>query len=494
MPREKLFHLIHSLSPIEKKFFKQYAHRHIFETETIYLQLFDAITKQSTYDEEKLKKQLQPASFNKNFHKAKGYLYSQILKSLVIRKSKTSSFSHALELLSTVEILCEKQLFFNAQEQLEQVKIICEENEFQELALTAIRWEEAIAASSQLMNPGTDIMLADNYSKRKELLGEISLTVEYRYLFFQWSLINAPFTPQAPDADKKLAILFNNQLLKPENFPAAKAPRRFYLGLNAMKARLKGEHDRALELTTQIVQIMESYPRDFYYTEVLVIYTYYSIVMDAVAAVKFSIAERYLAKLKQLQPQSPQIRYNHFHLMLATELTVFKAMNQRTECLAAIDAYEKSLRYYKSGISRIHEFKNYLLIMNWLVKEKKFEKAITFINMMLDEKVTEKRILPFQYHARLLTMLVHFELKNLSFLEHLVRQTGYYFSRYPLNLSFPTILLQFFRNTLKPKVVLKNELELLEKKLAAVKDQPQEKNAFNSFLECGWLQNMGIFK
>lgn len=494
MPREKLFNLVHSLSAIEKKFFGQYARRHVSETETIYLQLFDAITKQPAYDEAKLKKQFQSTSLKKNFHKAKGYLYSLILKSLVIRKSETSAYSYALELLSTVEILCEKQLFSSAQEQLEQVKITCEENEFQELSLAAIRWEEAIAASSQLMNPGTGILLADNYSKRKELLREVSLTIEYRYLFFEWSLIHAPFTPAGPDAQEKLAALFNHPLLQPENFPAAKAPRRFFLGLNAMKARLSGEHDKALEQTIHIALLLESYPPGFYYTEVLLIYTYYSIVMDGVAAGKFSIAGSYLAKLKQLQPQSPQTSYNHFHLLLASELKVLKAMNRRTECIEVIDAYEGSLRHYKSGVSRIHEFGNYLLIMNWLVKEKEYDRAITFINMMLNEKITEKRILPFQYHARLLTMLVHFELKNLSLLEHLVRQTAYYFSRHPLNLSFASILLQFFRNVLKPKAVLQTELELLSQKLETVRDLPHEKNAFNNFLECGWLQNLGVFK
>lgn len=494
MPRDKLYQLIHALTTVEKKFFQQYARRHVTETDTIYLQLFNAISKQASYDESKLKKQLPLASYNLHFHKAKAYLYSLILKSLVIRKSNSSAYSQVLELLCSIEILCEKQFFEQALELLEEVKELCRAHEFQELALAAIRWEESIAATSHLMTAGADLKMADNYSKRKDLLDEITLTVEYRYLFFKWSLINAPFTPPSTDAIERLAIFFKDPLLDPENLPKSKAPKRFHMGLNAMKARLEANHAKAFELSIGIVKIMESYPRGFYYTEMLLIYAYYSVIMDAVSAGKFSAAEKYLAKLKKLHPENPQLSYNHFHLLLASELTVLKAMERKRECLTLIDTFEKSIHRFKPGISRFHEYRNYLLIMNWLVKVKEYERAIIFINLMMQEKVADQRVLPFQYHARLLMLVVHYELKNLELLEYLVRQVDYYFSKHPLPLHFPGILLLYFKNILKPKSNLQAEQEELTRKLEEVRKNPNEKNGFKGFLDCGWLQNRGILK
>lgn len=494
MPRDKLFQLIHALTAVEKKFFQQYARRHVTETDTIYLQLFNAISKQATYDESKLKKQLPLAAYNEHFHKAKAYLYSLILKSLVIRKSSHSPYSQVLELLCSIEILCEKQFFEQALELLEEVKKLCQLHEFQELALAAIRWEESIAATSQMMNTGDDLKIADNYSNRRELLSEISLTVEYRYLFFKWSLINAPFTPPSTDANERLAILFNDPLLQPENLPESKAPKRFHLGLNAMKARMESNHQKAYELSMEIVKIMETYPRGFYYTEMLLIFTYYSVIMDAVNAGKFPAAEKNLAKLKKLHPENPQLSYNHFHLLMASELTVLNAMERKKECLALIDTFEKSLHRFTPGISRIHEYRNYLLIMNWLVRAREYERAIVFINLMMHEKVADKRVLPFQYHARLLMLVVHYELRNYELLEYLVRQVEYYFSKHPLPLHFPGVLLLYFKNILKPKSNQLAEQKILSGKLDEVRKNQNEKTGFNSFLDCGWLQNHGIVK
>lgn len=489
MPKEKLFSLIQSLSPVEKKFFHHYARRHIYETDTIYLKLFDAIDGQKSYNETRIRQQLSVKPSEKNFHKVKAYLYSLILKSLVIRKSETSSYSQALELLGSVEILCEKQMFRSALEQLELLKKICEEHEFQELALAAIRWEEAISATSQMMNSGDGIQLADYYAKRKNLLHEIAQTVEYRYLFFEWSMINAPFTPPGPDVQEKLAILFGHPLLQPENFPKHNALRRFYFGLNAMKARLYGDHEKAFELSKSIVHIMESYPRGFYYTEILLIYTYYSIVMDAVNAGKFSEAENYLIKLKRLKPESPQIIYSHFHLGFAGELTVLKAMNRIQESLTVIDNFEKSLHLFKPGVSKIHEYRNYLLVMNWLIHIREFDRAIPFINLMKQEKSSDSRVIPFQYHARLLMLVVHFELQNFELLEYLIRHTEYYFSKHPLKLAYPGLLIRFFKNILKPRIKWEREMVTLLQKLDAIRNDPKENYSLRSFEECGWLQS-----
>ena len=126
MAREKLFNLIHSLTAREKKFFQQYARRHVQGTDTIYLQLFEAIAAQAEYDEEAIKAQFKNPSFEKNFHNPKGYLYDLILKSLVIHKSEDSAYSRALEGLSMTEILCEKLLFAEALEELQKVRLMAD--------------------------------------------------------------------------------------------------------------------------------------------------------------------------------------------------------------------------------------------------------------------------------------------------------------------------------------------------------------------------------
>ena len=75
-----LFQLIKSLSRGEKRNFKLLTQ--LTSGDKKYIQLFDAIDKESDYDESKIIKDLKDDDFTRQFSVAKNYLYNSILKSL----------------------------------------------------------------------------------------------------------------------------------------------------------------------------------------------------------------------------------------------------------------------------------------------------------------------------------------------------------------------------------------------------------------------------
>lgn len=77
-----LHRLIKSLTKPEKRYFKVFSSRHVIGDQNNYLVLFDAIDRQSEYDEAKLLKKFKNEPFVKRFSIAKSRLYNAILKSL----------------------------------------------------------------------------------------------------------------------------------------------------------------------------------------------------------------------------------------------------------------------------------------------------------------------------------------------------------------------------------------------------------------------------
>ena len=76
-PSAELFDLVKSLSKSEKRFFKLSSSLQTGEKN--YLQIFDAIEKQSSYDEAALKKQFAKETFVKHFPSEKNHLLPRII-------------------------------------------------------------------------------------------------------------------------------------------------------------------------------------------------------------------------------------------------------------------------------------------------------------------------------------------------------------------------------------------------------------------------------
>jgi len=84
---------------------------------------------------------------------------------------------------------------------------------------------------------------------------------------------------------------------------------------------------------------------------------------------------------------------------------------------------------------------------------------------------------------------VHFELTNYDLLDHLIRQTEYFFTTRKPEWRFPKELLQLFKRLLKPNANTEQEFERLRQKLKELELSGEEKLMVDSFLSCGWLES-----
>ena len=110
---KRLFSLIKSLTPTEKRYFVSH-HSQANSKEKNYFRLFKEIDKQSVYNEKALKEKFRNEAFTKQFWVAKHYLYHLILKSLIQYKGTKSKLGWFTQEINKLEILHDKGLYEEA--------------------------------------------------------------------------------------------------------------------------------------------------------------------------------------------------------------------------------------------------------------------------------------------------------------------------------------------------------------------------------------------
>lgn len=139
-----LFDLIHSLTKSEKRYFKLMSSRHAIGGENNYIVLFDAIEKQSVYDEEKLFKIFKGEAFLNRFSITKKRLYDHILSSLDAFHSINSTEAQLHKMIHSYDILFEKSLYEQSRRVLRSAEKLAIKNEMHEILLLIAKKEKKL--------------------------------------------------------------------------------------------------------------------------------------------------------------------------------------------------------------------------------------------------------------------------------------------------------------------------------------------------------------
>ena len=122
-----LFTLIHSMNKAEKRNFKLYIKKMEESTGQKLVQVFDAISKTKTNDEQKIVAKLSGISATQ-FSNLKRHLYQQILTSLRLLTIQKNIEIQIREQLDFARILYGKGLFHQSLKILERIRIQAKEN------------------------------------------------------------------------------------------------------------------------------------------------------------------------------------------------------------------------------------------------------------------------------------------------------------------------------------------------------------------------------
>jgi hypothetical protein len=422
-----LFLLVKSLSKSEKRYFKIFAAGG--SRDTNYLRLFDFIDKQKAFDDSAIHQHFKGSAFTEQLHVAKIYLSELILKSLRNYYADESVNGRLLDLLRDVEILYNRELYDASLLKLEKAEKLAVRYERLPLLLEIKQWKRKMAISHSSLGPGIvdEILQTEKLTlgklldlheywdkthhvfeavKRKDFLKQLdkrktttlqSLTL-HRHLLYTYYLMNR----QSQKAEREIAMLIGEL----EKHPVRVA-------------------DDPASYATTISNKIGLLLREQRWEEV-------EVLINAMRAV----------------PLKYKLGQNKFTVRLwlrifNLELELYRDSKQLSKGLALIREVESFLNKHKTGIPDNYRIMLYYQITCIYFLKGNYSKSLKWVNEIVNANFGETRN-ELQCYARLLNLVIHFELNNIIVLRYAVDSCRRFFKKKKLSGGFENELLALF--------------------------------------------------
>ncbi len=486
-----LFNLVKSLSKQEKRYFKLYASRHIIGEQNNYVLLFDAIDKQSAYNEEKIKKKFEGETFVKQLHVAKNYLYKLILSALRQYQANTKEDDFYNQ-MKNVQILFDKGLYKQSEKIANRIKKSAVENERFLQVLEIYNWEH------------TTIHVHNNFKKLDHYINvdfqEVMANLEkyQNYLDFQL-LIDQIFVPYwkkgsiRNEKDKQvLSQLFEKDLYKSAENAKSFNARYFYHNARFTYHYLIGELEMCLTHTEEQVKMFE----DLNFKEIQIkgVARYVSALINLYLVQKdlgqYQEAILSLQKIREIPTKTKVQKARFFIRSFNLEIDFYISTGRFSEGVKNILPSLETFKEYYNLIEKTQRINAFYNLAYLFFGAKQFDSSQDWINELLNDPELKTRE-DIHSFGRLLNLFIHFELGNDQLLEHIVKSTSRFLSNRKILYKVETIILSFIKkypSWISKKDIVSGFKDLRTELQTLTKDE-YENRAFAYFDFLAWLDS-----
>jgi hypothetical protein len=481
---DQLFQLIKSLSKGEKRNVKLFAR--LQDGDKKYLALFDAIDKQEEYDEAAVMREFEGEKFLKQFSVAKNYLYNFILKTLHIFSK--DSHSELCTEIHQAQILIKKGLYDQAHKIVRRARYTAERRErFQEL-LHLLQFEREILKRTNQVRE-FEAFIGEIGERERKVLAQQQNLLEFTHLQDQIQLVMRKSGAARTEGDlARMRTFDSNPLLNdPKSALSQRALIKHY-SLAAEYFYFVGNLGKALESTKQAVTAYESneYVLEEENTSYIKRLANLAVLQHRTGNIEDM--SRTLVKLKSVKATGRNEillvfeKYYMFNLMYHIEYGTDPIVSEPF----AVELEDKILKY-SEHLSKTTEFELFFLLANFWVNAGKPSKGLSLINLVLNEPKTEVRI-DIQCMARILNLVIHYELGNYELLDSLVQAATRFIYKRGRMFNYERAILKFFASVSKSqRDEDKYLLGQLSESLSKLNSDNFEKRAMTFFDVEAWV-------
>jgi hypothetical protein len=488
---DSLFQLIKSLEKSEKRNFKLYVKRNSSGEDLKIVQLFDALDKMEDYDESFLLQKNNTIK-KQQLSNIKAHLYRQILSSLRLIKDEDNIDIQLHEQMDHARILYNKGLYHQSLKVLDRMKELAKSHNQFSYLLQVIFFEKKIEALhiTRSMQDRAERLAAEanEVNTRLSLINQLS---NLSLLLYSWYINNGLARNEKDEA--AIQRFFDDHV--PENALDAKS---FYEKLYLYQsycwyAFIRQDFLMYYRYTQKWVELFE---KDPFMIEVET--AHYIKGMHNLLGAHFDLQnfKKFDETLLVFE------KFSHSRIVLSNDNNRIQAfvylhiskLNKHfmegtfTEGLKLVPFIEEKLEEYRLYLDRHRVLVFYYKIASLYFGSGQYEKAIDYLNKIINWKVDLRTDL--QAYSRLLHLIAHYELGNYQLLEYLFKSV-YRFMAKMENLSLvEEEVFRFLRRSfnLTPKQ-LKPEFERLLEKLKAQEKNRFETRAFAYLDIISWLES-----
>jgi hypothetical protein len=488
-PSTFLFDLVKSLTKSEKRYLKVRAG----DGEKDYLQLMDAIIAQKAFDEEQLIRDNKGANFLKHLAVSKKYLYDLLLKSLT-QYQQTRLEDQIFEKINAANVLIEKGLFVAALRELKKGQKIAQKFEFFELQILLFGIEKRLLSERQLKNQD-DPVIHRVFQGEMESLAQLINTNEYWHLAQQIAQFQLRFQKiQTQEQQQHLETLTQSPQFQTSSLATNFRSKLYFFQANATYQFMLGDVAQAYEINRSFLDLLDENPHFIRLYAERYIATLNNMLIDSLVIGKYDMLEEGINRLVMIQerPEFKSIKNIAARVFRQRYLLLLNwSLRQQDfeKAMQWIPAIEEGLAQFGNEIEKHHRITFYYLTAYFLFLNRHFDQALQWNNLILNDP-REEVVKEIFYFARILNLLIHYELANHTLLQSLLQSTPKYLkARRPLYAT-EKALFRFLGKVLNA-VDKKEKQQLVE----AFKDEidvrsqsPDEKRVFQYLDLKYWLR------
>jgi hypothetical protein len=446
-----LFYLIRSLTKSEKGYIKKFAFRY---EEANFIKLFNAIEKQDEYDEQKI---LKNESYIKQLPRLKFYLYQRILDSLDDYYSARDINMQLRRILNRVSILFEKGYYDQCIKQLYKAKELAVKFEKFSQQLEILEWERTLMIEEQF------VQNFERISKEEtEVLEKIKNLSLYNYAYSEMNKLYAELIYiRNRREDERMKKIISTDIFKNEN--RAKSFQAKILYYKTVDKYYSANNDRKkyMQYSGKVLDLVEKQPG---YIEnnimqyIKLLNNHITILSENKQYDQFEIQLGKLRNLPRVYSEADSSKFKNLILIRVTIREFYHAINIKDfkSVMELAKKMEKILNSHPNLVSATHRTIFFYQIAYMYFIEDNLKQSLMLTNRIINSTVTTDKLF-FQCFARLLNLVIHFEMENFDLLPYLVKSNIAFFSKHHKMYSLEKIIFNFFGRIEFETVAIENQ-------------------------------------
>lgn len=492
---DHLFKLIKSLSKPEKRYFKIYSSRHTLGDKNNYQILFDAIDKQSAYDEDALKKRFAGEAFVNKFSIAKSRLYDAILRSLDAYHANSSTDAQLKRLLHNVEILYKKTLYTQSAKLLRSAKKMAIKYEKHTTLLEIQTWEKLLIEKDAYQHMG-EKELQELLEQDRLVLKKVENYNEFWNIKSRlFDILNKKGKARSQEELHGFKEIIDTTLLQSEDAALYYETKYLYYHIYSAYYFGIGDYEKSYENLTKLVEHIESVIDKFKEEPNIYFSVLTNIIYVGSQLKRYDEVFMYLERLRNM-PEKMLLQRNEdldiklFSSAYSIELTIYAHTGDFDKGIELIPIVEDGIKLYENKMPKVRKAWFYFSIAIIYFGAADYSGALKWINRLLNDiEIEESQDI--HCFAQLLNLIIHLELGNQRLVPYALKSTQRYLSTRNRVYKFEEMMLNFISRILK----VKSEEEAtqayaeLHEQLQPLADDTFEKSAFEYFDFAAWAES-----
>lgn len=477
-PSRELFELVKSLTKSEKRFFKLTSS--LQSGEKNYLKIFEAIDKQSEYDEEIIKAQFKGETFVKHFPSEKNHLYKLILKSLRAYHADNSVSSVLKQEIKNIEILYKKALFKECNKFLVRAKKLAITHEKFYYWFELLNWEKLLLEEAYEAGEFTrDI--DELISEEQEVIEKLRNLAAYHVLYSKINFVFRSGGFVRSEEDRAIVEeISTHPLIKGRNTALSHRAATICYYIQGFCAMANRDLALSYEKFSRVKAILDENPMVKNDLPRRYVRTLNNILLNLIDLGKSKEAEALIKSMRALKKDqafaSTDIQVLIFRSTYQGELKLYQSKGEFDSALPLVEDILAGFEMFDDKISKEQQ-----IIFNYGIAYTYFgageySKALFWNNKVLNDNEPNLRQDIYSY-SRLFNLAIHYELENHDLMEYIIKSTMRYLNRRQRDYEIEVIILGFMKKLARAhfqkdaKPIFEEMLKALEGNASLKKDR-----------------------